>query len=92
MAYDLRIEDRVIKEMSSLVAKIFRQLCMRIFHLSENPRPHDSEQLKGYQDRQVPGRKGFRVDQGEYRILYTIDEQRKVVIIFRVGHRREVYR
>ena len=92
MTYDLRIADRVIKEMASFEAKIFRQLCMRIFHLSENPRPHDSEQLKGYQDPQVPGRKGFRVDQGEYRILYTIDEQRKVVIVFRVGHRREVYR
>ncbi len=92
MAYDLRINDRVIKEMASLEAKVFRQLCMRIFRLSDNPRPHDSEQLKGYQDPQVPGRKGFRVDQGEYRILYTIDEQRKVVIVFRVGHRREVYR
>ena len=92
MAYDIRINDRVIKEMASLEAKVFRQLCMRIFYLSENPRPHDSEQLKGYQDPKVPGRKGFRVDQGEYRILYTIDEQRKVVIVFRVSHRREVYR
>lgn len=92
MAYDLRIDDRVIKEMASLEAKIFRQLCMRIFHLSENPRPHDSEQLKGYKDPQAPTRKGFRVDQGEYRILYTIDEQQRVVSIFRVGHRREVYR
>lgn len=92
MAYDLRIDDRVIKEMASLEAKIFRQLCMRIFYLSENPRPHDSEQLKGYKDPQAPARKGFRVDQGEYRILYTIDEQQRVVSIFRVGHRREVYR
>jgi mRNA interferase RelE/StbE len=92
MAYDLRIEERVIKEMAPLEAKIFRQLSMRIFRLSQDPRPHDSEQLKGYQDPQVPGRKGFRIDQGEYRILYTIDDRQKVVIIFRLGHRREVYR
>jgi mRNA interferase RelE/StbE len=92
MAYDLRIDDRVIKEVAIFEAKIFRQICMRILRLSENPRPHDSQQLKGYQDPQVQGRKGFRIDQGEYRILYTIDDQRKLVTIFRVGHRRDVYR
>jgi mRNA interferase RelE/StbE len=65
---------------------------MRILELGQNPRPHDSEALKGYRDPEVPGRKGFRVDQGEYRILYTVDDERKVVIIFRTGHRSEIYR
>ena len=92
MAFALRIERRVVKELTGLDAKIFRQVALRIFQLSQDPRPHDSEELKGYRDPAAPGRKGFRVDQGEYRILYTIDPERKVVAVFRVGHRREVYR
>lgn len=92
MPFDLRIDQRVIKALAGLESKIFRQLALRIFQLSQDPRPHDSEELKGYRDPKVPGRKGFRVDQGECRILYTIDTQGKVVTVFRVGHRREVYR
>ncbi|MBI3302986.1 MAG: type II toxin-antitoxin system RelE/ParE family toxin [Deltaproteobacteria bacterium] len=92
MPFDLRIDRRVIKELAGLEAKIFRQVALRIFQLSQDPRPHDSEEIRGYHDPKVPGRKGFRVDQGEYRILYTIDTKEKVVTVFRVGHRREVYR
>lgn len=84
MSFDLRIDRRVIKELAGFEAKIFR--------LSQDPCPHDSEELRGYRDPEVPGRKGFRVDQGEYRILYTMNSVDQVVTIFRVGHRREVYR
>ena len=92
MPYDLRIDKQVVKQVALLDAKIFRQVVMRILQLSLLPRPHDSEALKGYRDPEVSGRKGFRVDQGEYRILYTVDDERSVVIVFRVGHRGKVYR
>ena len=91
MAYDLRIDRQVIKEVVEYPPKIFRQVVTRILGLGQDPRPHDSEELKGYHDPEVPKRKGFRVDQGEYRILYAVDVAHKVVIIFRVGHRGEVY-
>ncbi|MBI4279067.1 MAG: type II toxin-antitoxin system RelE/ParE family toxin [Armatimonadetes bacterium] len=92
MLYDLRINKKVVKQVAHLDAKIFRQVLMRILELGQNPRPHDSEELKGYHDPEVAGRKGFRLDQGEYRVLYTVDEKQRKVIVFRVGHRREVYR
>jgi mRNA interferase RelE/StbE len=91
MAYDLRIDRQVIKEVAEYSPKIFRQVVTRILELGQDPRPHDSEELQGYHDPDVRSRKEFRVDQGEYRILYTVDVARKVVIIFRVGHRGEVY-
>jgi len=69
-----------------------RQVVRRLLDLSENPRPHDSEQLHGYRDPEVTGRKGSRLDQGEYRLLYTIDDNTRRVIIFRVGHRKDIYR
>ena len=64
--------------------KQFRQVVKKIFSLQLDPRPQDCKQLKGH-----PGI--FRVDQGEYRILYTIDEAS--VEVFRVGKRNddEVY-
>lgn len=92
MPYDLRVDRRVLDYLKTLDAKPFRQIVRRLLELSENPRPHDSEQLQGYRDPDVPGRKGYRLDQGEYRLLYTIDEQAHRVIIFRVGHRRDIYR
>ncbi|MEO3705387.1 type II toxin-antitoxin system RelE family toxin [Trichormus azollae] len=54
----------------------------KILSLQGNPRPQDYAALKGYQD-------GYRIDQGEYRILYTIDEDNKLVDIFRVGKRND---
>ena len=92
MPYDLRVDGRVLDYLKTLDAKPFRQIVRRLLELSENPRPHDSEQLQGYRDPGVAGRKGYRLDQGEYRLLYTIDEQAHRVIIFRAGHRRDVYR
>jgi mRNA interferase RelE/StbE len=58
---------------------------LKIFSLQENPLPQDFKLLKGKSD-------FYRVDQGEFRILYTIAEDE--VQIFRVGKRNddEVYR
>lgn len=53
--------------------------------LADNPRPQDARELKGHSG-------DYRVDSGEYRILYTIDDAASVVTIWRIKHRREVYR
>ncbi len=85
--YALRIAKTAEKDLFALQAKQFTQVAKKIFSLQGNPRPQDSTNLKGY-----PG--GYRVDMGEYRILYTIDEEAKMVDVFRVGKRNddEVYR
>jgi mRNA interferase RelE/StbE len=57
----------------------------KAYTLENNPRPFGCEKLKGSTD-------GYRVPKGDYRILYTIDDGTKKVRIYRVGHRREVYR
>jgi mRNA interferase RelE/StbE len=92
MPYDLRIDRQVVKQVARFDPKIFRQVVVRILELGENPRPHDCQELKGYRDPTVPGRKGYRIDEGEYRILFTIDDARRAVTVFRVGHRSDVYR
>jgi mRNA interferase RelE/StbE len=85
--YALRIAKTAEKDLLSLQTKQFNQIAKKIFSLQGNPRPQDCGALKGYPN-------GYRVDQGEYRILYTIDDEQKMVDIFRVGKRNdnEVYR
>lgn len=53
--------------------------------LAQNPRPRGAVKLAGVEE-------GWRVRVGSYRILYTISDAQRVVYVYRVGHRREVYR
>jgi mRNA interferase RelE/StbE len=52
--------------------------------LAHSPRPPGNEKLSG-QDR-------YRIRQGDYRIVYAIDDEARIVEIVKIGHRREVYR
>ena len=89
--YVLRIAKTAEKDLAELQAKQFKQVATKIFSLQENPKPNDCKALKGEAG-------GYRVDQGEYRILYCIieetDEAAGEIQVFRVGKRNdgEVYR
>ena len=50
-----------------------------------DPRPLGCEKLSGHEDR-------YRVRQGDYRVVYAVDDAEKMVLIVKIGHRREVYR
>lgn len=62
-----------------------RRIIERIGGLAEDPRPQGSEKLAGYDDR-------YRVRQGDFRIVYLIDDKVLNVTVFKVGHRKDVYR
>jgi mRNA interferase RelE/StbE len=82
--YAIRLTKAAEKELYDLQPKQFKQVAKKIFSLQSQPMPQDCQPLKGY-----PG--SYRVDQGEFRILYTIGETE--LDIFRVGKRNddEVY-
>jgi mRNA interferase RelE/StbE len=52
--------------------------------LADDPRPPGSEKLSG-EDR-------YRLRQGDYRVVYAVDDEQPLVEIVRIGHRRDVYR
>jgi mRNA interferase RelE/StbE len=85
--YRLRIARTAEKDLLELQAKQYKQVVSKILSLQGNSQPQDCKALKGYEG-------GYRVDQGEYRILYTIDEESKLIDVFRVGKRNddEVYK
>jgi len=84
--YKLLIKPSAGKELEAVGSKSDRaRIVQRIHSLVEEPRPLGSEKLAGYDDR-------YRVRQGSYRVVYLIDDKRREITIFRIGHRREVYR
>jgi mRNA interferase RelE/StbE len=85
-AYRLLIKASAGRELERLGTKSDRRrIVERIKALAEDPRPHGSEKLAGYTDR-------YRIRQGNFRVVYLIDDQRREVTIFKVGDRKDVYR
>ncbi len=84
--YKLLIKPSAGKELEAVGGKGDRvRIVQRIHALAEDPRPPGSEKLAGYDDR-------YRVRQGNYRVVYLIDDKRREITVYRIGHRREVYR
>ncbi|MEH2174448.1 type II toxin-antitoxin system RelE family toxin [Nostoc sp.] len=83
----LRIAKTAEKDLNDLQAKQYKQVVAKILSLQGNSQPQDCKALKGYEG-------GYRVDRGEYRILYTIDHDHQMIDVFRVGKRNdgEVYK
>jgi mRNA interferase RelE/StbE len=84
--YKVLIKRSAAKELEGIAQKKDRQrIVARIQALTGNPRPPGCEKLAGYDLR-------YRIRQGNYRVIYSIDDAQLVVTIFKVGHRREIYR
>ncbi len=84
-AYDVKLTRSVVRQVGRLQAKIRSQIDRRFEELKSNPRPHDSKRLVGRH-------KSYRIDSGEYRILYDVDDEIRLVAVWRVRHRKDVYR
>ncbi|TKB72407.1 MAG: type II toxin-antitoxin system RelE/ParE family toxin [Nitrospira sp.] len=92
MSYSLEFSEPVfamLEDLGTSDAKRLRQVFLKILSLRRSPRPPDSEQLSHFT---YQGLTGFRVTQGEYRIVYAIDEKAKIVKLARVLHRDRDYR
>lgn len=62
-----------------------RRIVKKLARSAADPRSPKAEKLPGYDDR-------YRIRQGQYRIVYYIDDSRREVTIFKVGHRKDVDR
>jgi mRNA interferase RelE/StbE len=84
--YRLLIKPSAAKEIDAIGTKRDRQrVVARIRSLAADPRPFGCEKLSG-------SGALFRVRQGQYRVIYTVDDTRHAIEVIKVGHRREVYR
>jgi mRNA interferase RelE/StbE len=84
MAYQVIIKRSAEKELDGFSTRMRERIVGHLLTLEDNPRPVGIKKLQGEDD--------FRLRVGDYRVLYTIDDHRKLVTIFAVGHLLSVYR
>lgn len=83
-SYRILIKTSAAKELEAMPKKDRERLAARMRDLAAAPRPPGSEKLSGEEK--------YRVRQGDYRILYLIEDANATVTVVKIGHRREVYR
>jgi mRNA interferase RelE/StbE len=83
-SYKVLIKRSAAKELEGLPLKVRRKIASEVDALGTMPRPPGVDKLSG-QDK-------YRIRQGDYRVLYSIEDAAQTVTVVKVGHRRDVYR
>lgn len=83
-SYELVFKKSVAKDLRAFAKQEVERILQRIRSLADDPRPAGCEKLSG-QER-------YRLRQGAYRVIYEIEDARLIVLVVKVGHRRDVYR
>ena len=84
-SYEVRMTRSAEKELGSLSKSLVSVLWQKIKTLADQPRPTQTRKLRGAE-------KAYRLRVRSYRIVYTIDDDRKLVTVTAIRHRREAYR
>lgn len=85
MAYKVQIDEQALKTLQKLTRKQQVPLWKALERLEQNPRPSRVTSIHG-----APALLRLRV--GDYRIIYTVRDLELLVLVVKIGHRREVYR
>ncbi|HJT21168.1 MAG TPA: type II toxin-antitoxin system RelE/ParE family toxin [Nitrospira sp.] len=83
-SYEVIVKKSAERELRTVSKQDLRRITERLLTLSQNPRQPGCEKLSG-QDQ-------YRIRQGDYRVVYEIDDVAHIVTVVKIGHRREVYR
>ena len=83
-SYKIEIKKSAAKELSRLQKKDLTKIVEKIQQLSGNPRPEGCKKLTGDEK--------YRIRIGNYRVLYSIEDDVLIVYVVKVGHRKEIYK
>ena len=83
-AFDIFFKESVWKDLKKIPQKDLRKILKKIANLSDDPRPDGCEKLSG--------KEHYRLRQGRYRIVYSIQDNELTVWVVKIGHRKEIYR
>jgi len=85
MAYKIAFSPRADRQFRDLPQKVQARLKPRIDALTNNPRPRGVEKLQGEDN-------FYRIRIGDYRIIYQVQDKILLILVVKIGHRRDVYR
>lgn len=85
MAYSILLAPPAERRLKALAGTIQKRIVTRLKALQHNPRPQGVKKLAGKDDL-------YRIREGAYRIIYTIRDKELVVLVVKIGDRKDVYR
>jgi mRNA interferase RelE/StbE len=84
-SYKVEFTKSARKALDRIPNTVRNQLAVKIYSLKDDPRPDGCKKLKGEKDL-------YRIRVGNYRVVYLIQDGKLIVVVVKVGHRRDVYR
>ena len=85
MSYKIVFKRQAQKELNKISNPYALKIALAINELSNNPRPAGCKKLN------VPDVNLWRIQSGDYRIIYSIEDVVKIIEVIRIGHRGDVY-
>jgi len=85
MAYSILLAPPAERQIRSLAPAVQKRIVKRLKSLQNNPRPQGVKKLSGEEGL-------YRVREGDSRIIYTIQDKELIVLVVKIGNRKEVYR
>jgi len=85
ITYTIEYKKSVERELRKLTSTQLKGIVAKIHALATNPRPEGSVKLRGSSD-------FFRIRHADYRVIYQIQDEKLIILVIKVGHRREIYR
>ncbi len=82
--YKISIRKSAVKELGDIPKKDLQKVVRKIKTLVINPRPQGSQKLSQKEQ--------YRIRQGNYRIVYSVQDKELTIHIVKIGHRKEIYR
>jgi mRNA interferase RelE/StbE len=82
--YEIFFKKSVEKDIETIPKRDLKKILAKVAALTENPRPKGCEKLAGLEF--------YRIRQGHWRIVYSIEDKKLVVWIIKIGHRKDIYR
>ena len=83
MDWVIQFKHSALKSLRKIAAKDRERILAKIITLKEDPRPLGSLKLTNQE--------AYRIRQGDYRIIYTVEDNILLIEVIRIGHRRDVY-
>jgi len=83
--FEIEITRTAEKQLKALAPGDQERLVAAMLRLADNPRPRGCRKLSGYDD-------AFRIRVGKFRVIYSLSDAKLIILILKIGHRRDVYR
>jgi len=83
--YDIEISQTAERQLKKLPRREQRRVLAAVVALGDEPVPRGSRKLTGYDD-------VFRIRVGRYRVVYSVAKKKLIIIVLKIGQRKDVYR